>query len=245
MTKSFNMKKILIALLLITSVGFTSYGQNKKYNAPVNKPFLDMKPVHWGFTFGINKTDFSIYKNSLFYNSDSLNFIGIESTSMPGIFLGPIFNVKLAKHFDLRFLLDISFTQRNFKYYIGLDSGSYDTEEIKIPSSFIEFPILLKYKGNRIDNFRPYVILGASGKYDLATMRKVNTNEPYLKVAPFDMYLEVGPGFDFYFPYFKFSVELKYSNGFLNVLDKTNNIYAQPIDALKSHAFMLSFHFEG
>ncbi len=245
MTKFSNMKKILIALILILSVG-TGFAQNKKFNPPVNKPFLDMKPVHWGFTFGISKTDFSIYKNDYFFKSDSINFLGIESTSMPGLFLGPIFNVKLGKHFDLRFLLDISFTQRNFNYYIGLDSGQYNTTKIKVPSSFIEFPILLKYKGNRINNFRPYVLVGASGKYDLASLRKVNTNEPYLKLAPFDMYLEVGPGFDFYFPYFKFSIELKYSNGFFNVLERSSdNIYSQPIDALKSHTFMLSFHFEG
>jgi len=89
------------------------------------------------------------------------------------------------------------------------------------------------------------MILGTSAKYDLASLRKLNPDEPHLKIAPFDMYLEVGPGLDFYLPYFKFSIELKYSNGFFNLLEQDNSIYSTPIDAIKSHSFMLSFHFEG
>ncbi len=244
------MKKIIVSLLFLSFFYVGAFSQNYKVikKVPINKPFLDNKPVHWGFTFGVNKTDFSIFKNQNLFDNDSINIYGIESNSMPGFFLGPVFNVRLGKFFDLRFLIDISFTQRNFTYYLASStdsSASLSTEQIKIPSSFIEFPILLKYKGARINNFRPYVILGTSGKYDLASLRKINVDEAHLKIAPFDMYLEVGPGFDFYFPYFKFSVELKYSNGFFNLLEDDNSIYSQPIDALKSHSFMLSFHFEG
>lgn len=239
------MKKLLLTSLF-SVLALLVFGQGVQ--VPINLPLHDTKTVHWGFTFGVSKTDFTIYKNLDFFNTDSINIIGIENNSLPGIFLGPVFNVRLGKFFDLRFLLDISFTQRNMKYYIAksTDSSSViDQTLIKLPSSFVEFPILLKYKGQRIDNFRPYFVLGASTKYDLASLRKVNLDEPHLKLNPFDVYLELGPGFDFYFPYFKFSIELKYSNGFMNVLEKDNSIYSQPLDALKSHSFMLSFHFEG
>ncbi len=242
------MKKLfftgLFSILAIMAFAQT----NRMKQVAINLPLLDNKPVHWGFSFGTAKTDFTIFKNSDFYKTDSFNIVGIESNSMPGLFLGPVFNVKLGKQFDLRFLIDISFTQRNINYYIAETSDSssiVNKTTIKIPSSFIEFPVLLKYKGARIGNFRPYVIGGVSGKYDLASLRKVNENEPHLKIAPFDVYMELGPGFDFYFPYFKFSVELKYSNGFFNMFERDNSMYSQPIDALKSHSFMLSFHFEG
>jgi len=240
------MKKIFLATL-ISVFAISAFAQGSS-QIPVNLPLYDHKTVHWGFSFGTAKTDFTIYKNSSFFDTDSINIIGIENTSLPGFFLGPVFNVKLNRYFDLRFLVNISFTQRNMKYYIasGTDtSTTIDQTLIKLPSSFLEFPVLLKYKGQRINNFGPYFILGASGKYDLASLRKLNTDEPHLQIAPFDVYLELGPGFDFYFPYFKFSLELKYSNGFFNVLEKDNSIYSRPLDGLKSHSFMLSFHFEG
>jgi len=243
------MKKTLVVGLLSLLLSTVAFSQSKHGNQiPVNLQLLDYKPVHWGFSFGVSKTDFTIFKNDLFYNTDSINIVGIESNSIPGIFLGPVFNVRMGKFFDLRFLLDISFTQRNVKYYIAQSSDSssvINTTTIKMPSSYVEFPVLLKYKSARIDNFRAYVIAGASAKYDLASLRKVNYNEPHLKIAPFDVYMEVGPGMDFYLPYFKFSVELKYSNGFFNLLEKENTIYSTPLDKIKSHSFMLSFHFEG
>ncbi len=241
------MKKILLFSLL-TVLSTAVVAQKGGGQVPINLPLLDKKTVHWGFTFGTMKTDFSIYKNKDFFNTDSVNIYGIESSSLPGLFLGPVFNLRLGKHFDLRFLIDISFTQRNLKYYIAEStdsSANIKQTDIKIPSSFIEVPVLLKFKGNRINNFRPYIIAGAAGKYDLASLRKIDENQANLKLAPFDFYMEIGPGFDFYFPFFKFSIELKYSNGFFNVLEPDNTIYSQPIDAFKSHSFMLSFHFEG
>lgn len=241
------MKRIFLLSLLISVFSISLFSQNYKVinTTSVNIPYLDNKPIHWGFTFGINKTDFTIYKNSQLFNNDTLSIFGIESNSMPGFFLGPIFNIRIGKYLDLRFLIDISFTQRNFNYYsIGSDSTKKITK-IKVPSSFVELPILLKVKGKRLDNVKPYFIVGGAAKYDLASMRKMNPDEPHLKIAPFDVYLELGPGMDFYLPYFKFSVELKYSNGFMNLLETDNSIYSQPLDALKSHSFMLSFHFEG
>jgi len=237
------MKKIfsLIVVFFVLSVSVSAQKTYKEVS--INKPLLDNKPIHWGFTFGINKTDFTIFKNSNFY-VDSLNYLAIESTSGPGFFLGPVFDVRMGKYFNLRFLLDISFTQRNVKYYFSGEENTSPTV-IKIPSSFIELPILFKYKGARINNFRPYVIVGISGKYDLASLRKINENEPFLQIAPYDAYFEIGPGLDFYFPYFKFSVELKYSNGFFNMIEGRQTIYSIPIDKIKSNSFMLSFHFEG
>ena len=238
------MKKIFF-LSLLALISLSAYSQNYNVigNGGHNLPLLDQKPIHWGFSFGLNKTDFTIYKSSEIYTNDTLGIYGIETTSMPGFFLGPVLNFRLSKYVDMRFLIDISFTQRNFKYYMS--NSSKDLVEIKVPSSFIELPILLKFKGQRLNNLKPYFILGTSGKYDLASLRKINPDEPHINIAPFDMYLELGPGFDFYLPYFKFSIELKYSNGFFDLIENKNTIYSKSIEELKSHSFMLSFHFEG
>jgi hypothetical protein len=237
------MKKIVFITFISFITIISAFGQYRVHG-PINKQELDFKPIHWGFTFGVSRSSFIIYKSADFLKSDSINILGIEGSSVPGFFLGPVFNVRLGRYFDLRFLLDISFTQRNLTYYEAR-SGGMQKEVVSIPSSFIEFPILLKYKGQRMTNVRPYVIAGLSAKYDLASLRKVDNSKPYLKIAPFDGYIEVGPGFDFYFPYFKLSVELKYDAGLVNLIEIHNTLYSKPIDALRSNMFMLSFHFEG
>ena len=38
----------------------------------------------------------------------------------------------------------------------------------RLQSSFLEFPLLVKLKGDRLNNVRPYVIGGLNYRYDLA-----------------------------------------------------------------------------
>ncbi len=239
------MKKILFLLSLLL-VAASVNAQQRLNEKPKNLPFLDNKPIHWGFTFGTNFTSFTIYKSEQFVKGeDSIRFIGIENNAIPGMFLGPILNIRMGRFLDLRFLPEISLVQRKFTYYSVNPDTTLQLTTIKVPSYFIELPVLIKWKGARMTNFRPYVIAGGSFKYDLASLRKVDTNNPYLKTNAIDYYIEFGPGFDFYFPYFKFSIELKYGAGILNNLGNQNTIYSRPIESLKSNTFMLSFHFEG
>lgn len=238
------MKKTILLTITILLISSFAFSQSYVSRSAVNKPLFDYKPVHWGFTFGASSSNYTIYKNAKFFASDSINILGIQSKPIPGFFLGPVFNIRLGMYFDLRFLINISFTQRNVDFYV-ISNGTYKMQTVKIPSSYIEMPVLIKYKAQRLGNVRPYIIFGGSAKYDLASNRKIDINNPYLKVTPFDYYLELGPGLDFYFPYFKFSVELKYSSGFSNLLEIQNTSYSDPIESIRSSAFMLSFHFEG
>ena len=65
---------------------------------------------------------------------------------------------------------------------------------------------------------------------------------------PFDVYLEIGFGVDFYLQYFKFSPELKLSVGMRNMLvdDPAEGFpqYVNSINRLSSYVVMLCFHFE-
>jgi len=238
------MKKTLVLSIILAFSFIISNAQNT-HRIPQNLAFLDAKPIHWGFTFGANISNFTIYKSQTFVNNtDSIQILGIENFSTPGMFLGPIVNFRLGRFIDFRILFDISLVQRKFSYYELLADSSLKTTEIQVPSYFIELPALVKLKGARINNFRPYLVTGAAFKYDLASMRKVDPNAPYLITNPVDFYLEIGPGFDFYLPYFKFSIELKYSGGLLNMLGPQNTIYSRSIASLKSNTFMISFHFE-
>lgn len=231
------MKKLFSLLIIFLTLGV---------KAQKNLPFYEYQSIHWGFTFGINHTNFLIQKNQIFV--DSIYYAGIEAKSGKGIFLGPIFNLKIFNPLDIRALLMISFTERNITYYFydQKNNGKIIKNNISIPSSYIELPILLKYKSSRIlDNYRPYLVGGINIKYDLATNRKINTDEPYLLISPIDIQYEIGPGLDIFLPYFKFSIEVKYGGGIINILDAQNTIHSRPIDKIFTNVVYFSLHFEG
>jgi hypothetical protein len=122
-------------------------------------------------------------------------------------------------------------------------------DQQRLESSYLEFPLLLKYKGDRLNNVRPYVIGGINFRYDLAGKRAYDDAKPiYIRIKRPDLYYEAGAGLDFYLTYFKLSVEVKMSNGLRNVMVKEaapgHPEYVHAIDKIKSQIWILAFHFE-
>ena len=116
-------------------------------------------------------------------------------------------------------------------------------------SSVLEFPLLLKLKGDRLNNGRPYIIGGLNYRYDLSGKKEVDEAKPiFIRLKRPDLYYEMGAGLDFYLTYFKLSVEVKMSNGLSNVIVKDaapehTELYTA-IAKMKSQIWVLSFPFE-
>jgi hypothetical protein len=229
----------IAAFLILTDLN--SFGQKQK---PKNDSWYDDKPLHFGFSLGANLMDFNITPSQEYLASDSL--YPEVSLLNPGINIQIVTNLKLGRYFDLRFLPGVSFGQRNIRYF--KDRVIYN-EQQRLESSFLEFPLLLKYKGDRLNNVRPYIIGGLNYRYDLAGKKEYDEEKPvYLRLERPDLYYEFGAGLDFYLPYFKLSVELKMSNGLFDVLvndtPPQHPEYFNAIDRLKSQIWVLAFHFE-
>ena len=231
-----------------------SYGQKQK---PKNESWYDEKPLHFGFSLGLNSMDFNITPSQTNLLADSL--YPEVSTLTPGINIQIVTNLRVGKYFDLRFLPGVSFGQRNIKYYKIDPNFSLTNPNKQIPvlyndkqrieSSFLEFPLLLKFKGERLNNVRPYVIGGFNYRYDLAGQKEFDDQNPvYLRLKRPDLYYELGAGFDFYLSYFKLSIELKMSDGIGNVLvnepAQGHQKYYNAIEKMTSQIWVLSFHFE-
>jgi hypothetical protein len=231
---------------IVFSLGFslitlTLSGQKLK---PKNESWYDEKLIHFGFSLGFNAMDFNITPSQLSSSSDSLY---PEVTKLnPGINIQIVTDLRLSKYMDIRFLPGVSFGQRNIRYY--KNSVLYN-EEQRLESSFLEFPLLLKLKGDRLNNVRPYVLGGFNYRYDLAAKKDFEDNKPvYIRIKKPDLYYELGAGLDFYLPYFKLSIELKMSNGMSDILVKESAPghpeYLNAIEKMKSQIWVLSFHFE-
>ena len=71
-------------------------------------------------------------------------------------------------------------------------------------------------------------------------------------VKPFDCYVEVGLGCDFYLPYFKLIPELKFCFGLANLIKKERKDltdqsllkFTQSVDKITSRMIVLTFYFE-
>jgi hypothetical protein len=231
----------ILALLLLINLNLS--GQRQK---PKNASWYDDKYMHFGFTLGFNAMDFNITPaagDSIYPEVSILN---------PGINIQIVINGRLSDHFDLRFLPGVSFGQRTIRFY---NQSTYPPTLYRpgtlqrLESSFLEFPLLLKFKGERLNNVRPYVIGGFNYRYDLAGKKEYDDEKPvYLRLRRPDLYYEAGAGLDFYLTYFKLSVELKMSSGLSNVLvdqaPPQNKEFYGAIDKLRSQIWVLSFHFE-
>ncbi len=218
------------------------HGQKQK---PKNESWYDEKLLHFGFSLGFNTMDFSITHSQDYLESDSL--YPEVSRLNPGINIQIVTDFRPSKYLDIRFLPGVSFGQRNVRYY---KNGVLYNSGQRLQSSFLEFPLLLKYKGDRLNNVRPYVIGGLNFRYDLAARKEFDESKlEYIRLKKPDLYLEAGAGLDFYLTFFKLSVELKMSNGISNIIaDEAypgpQAAYRNAIEKMRSQIWVISFHFE-
>ncbi len=225
----------------------TADAQKKKVE---NVPEFDRKKMHFGFTFGINSSDFVIGHAVDYTKFDSL--LTVESQRVSGFNLGIVADLHLTPVFNLRFLPSLSFAQRNLQYTFRTSHadypGGYRMVEKPVESTFVELPLLLKYRSKRLNNFAAYVIGGFNYRMDLASQEDVSPifGQEMVKLINYDLAFEIGVGFDFFMEYgWKFSPEIKLSFGIPDILVRDNTIYTNPINRLSSRILVLSFHFEG
>jgi len=229
-----------------------------------NLTTFDDKRIHFGFTLGINTVDlnFTHYKvmskNSNFkpvagstdYKyQDSMVRADIP-TLTPGFTVGIVTNLRLNDNFDFRFLPGMSFGERKLVYNIPIfDRAANITTPLSnysIKSTFLDFPLLFKYKAKRMNNQRPYVVAGGAYRIDISKSGK----DDLVKLKPSSTYIETGVGWDTYLQFFRLSTELKFSFGLDNVLGSSpsaiqnNQVYSSAFSRLSSNMFVLSFHFE-
>lgn len=251
-------------------VGLNSMAQRQVVK---NLTTFDDKRLHFGFTLAVNTLDFGIQHYPIMSDnvnfkpvSDPANPTSPESQDFlymddrvradvasltPGFTVGIVTNLRLSESLDLRFLPGMSFGERKLTYRNSLgdmpieDTNNPDQKEyFSIKSTFLDFPLLVKYKSRRMNNQRPYLIGGAAYRIDIS---KTGVDD-LVRLKPFSASLEAGMGWDMYLQFFRLSTELKFSFGLDNILDnapdKQMKVYHSAFSRITSDMFILSFHFE-
>lgn len=229
-------RKVILALFILL-FSLPSFGQQ-------NLIKHDSKKIHFGILMGLNSSRFTIAHSADFINNDTIK--AIESPNSLGFSLAIVGNLKLAKHWDLRFVPGIGFNEKNLRY-VQRVADRDSTVNNKIESIIVTAPIGIKYKSDRFgDNFRFYVLTGGKFDFDLASNSKRRKANDIVKLSRFDIAAEFAFGFEIYFPLFIFKPEIRFSQGLNNIHVPTPNyIYSDVIDKLRSRMISFSLQFEG
>jgi hypothetical protein len=236
------MQRVTAILLILLLSGSVLHAQEKR---PRNLPAFDYKKLHWGFTVGLNSMDYSIRRNTAAPGYLHADVVGFQPA---GFQVNIVSDLRLSDYWNLRFLPGINLGSRQFVYY---DPDTWkEQRKMTLGSSFLDFPLLLKYRSERVNNYRPYVVGGMSYRIDMSARGDYQAEEnDRILIKRSDVYLEVGFGIDHYLQYFKYSTELKLAMGLRNMMvtDKPfpgQEYYANSILGLRSFLVMLNFHFE-
>jgi hypothetical protein len=236
-------RHIFSLLLVICSLSVLGQAKGVKVE---NLPNFDLRRFHFGFLLSYNTSDFFMTLDPRAPFTDSL--MVLEHQKKPGFNLGIVASLNMTPNTSLRFLPTLSFQERNLFYQFQASDGQYKYFQKPVESTYLEFPLLLKFRSNRINNFAVYLITGGKFSIDMATQKDVNQaldDETVIKLAKYDYSADVGGGFDFFLPYFKFGVELKHGIGIPNLLIDDMTRFSAPIHSMRSKVWVLTFTFEG
>ncbi|SHN19821.1 Outer membrane protein beta-barrel domain-containing protein [Cyclobacterium lianum] len=149
------------------------------------------------------------------------NVRAIMPVFSPGFALGFLVTGRLHDQLNLMFTPKVGFYEYRTELQLFTDDGNspngigISTVPLLTEETLVEFPLLVKYKSERFNNTRMFFVGGLNGQ--IRTKNQEEANEDPVVLKGRDLAVEMGLGFDLYFQYFKFSPEIRFSHGLMNL----------------------------
>ena len=236
------MKRTVVLFLLAFSIKGHSQFANSMFSKDpiINLENFQKQRLYFGFYLGFNSYDFKLdYKT---VGPDVL----VKRTT--GFNVGMVSDLKLQEYINLRFEPGLYYTKRDL-YYPADPRFTTKTDALReVNSTYIHFPLLLKFSSLRTGNVRPYLLGGASATLNLSSNSKsIDDNaEQKFRVKPWTTNYELGFGIDLFSEYFIFSPSIRGVFGINDELirDKDpNSPWTSNIESLKTRALFINFTF--
>lgn len=233
------MKKLIVFLFF--AFVLNGYAQNSKNifsrDPIINLENFQQKKIYYGFYLGFNSYDFKID-----YKSETPDIL-IKKTT--GFNVGIIGDLKLQKYINLRFEPGLYITKRDL-YYPNFTNSSDALREVN--STYIHFPLLLKFSSLRTGNIRPYALGGISSTLNLASNSKLKDDnfQQLFRVKSWTTNYELGFGIDIFSEYFIFSPSIRGVFGINDELirdNDPNSPWTSNIASMKTRAVFINFSF--
>jgi hypothetical protein len=234
----------LVTVLVLFTLTQQVYAQYRELNLPNH----DDKRYYLGIGLLYNSSRFLVSQHPQFLQSDSV--MVVDPLNAGGFGLAGMHTLRLSKRFEIRAIFpQLLFAYKNLRYHVTYPDPNKEEQPVetkRVESILLGLPIHLKFRSDRINNFRVYMFAGGKIEYDLASNSTARKAENLVKVSKYDYGVEGGIGFNFYFPVFILSPEIKFSNGLGNIHSRDENLkYSNTIDKLQSRMIIFSLIFEG
>ncbi|MBX0289952.1 PorT family protein [Hymenobacter sp. HSC-4F20] len=166
-----------------------------------------------------------------------------NSIISPGFSVGFLSDFRIGDYGALNFSPGVSFLTRRIEFKSNgySPSNSNDPAELEdqeVGSTQVDLPILFKLKSQRRRNTRVYLIGGVKPSFNLGNRRK-DPEVNLLQAQSSDVALEYGVGLDLFYPFFKFSPELRFSHGLTNLHKAGPDVYSRSLQSMKSNTVTL------
>jgi hypothetical protein len=230
----------ILAIIFLLLAGFKGHAQKARW-VEKNNPNYDERKITYGFLIGLHTSTFQLkYSDSFVDSSLYENMHSITPRWRPGFSLGFIVNYRLNEYLDFRITPKVGFYDHEVKYAYTENTP----DDIKlVETTMVELPILLKYKSERRGNVRMYMIGGVKPAFQASGQKELENSES-LEVKTANLHLEAGFGFDLYYPLFKFSPEIRFSRGIMNILENRTNMFGDPLIRVNTNTITIYFLFQ-
>jgi hypothetical protein len=236
-------RAFLILSCTITLTSTTVLAQRAKRWVTINNPNYDNKRrVSFGMSLGLHSSSYKIRYSENFVSPGFDSLYSVDTGWSTGFSLGALINCKLGEFFDLRAVPKFSFYDHDVMY--RFKGAGFTGEDVITESVMVELPVLLKYKSERRGNVRMYMIGGLKPGIEASGLRDLKKVATTLETKDWNLSADFGFGFDLYYPLFKFSPEITFSKGLVDILDNRTNKYGQPLDRLTTNTVNICFIFQ-
>ena len=234
-------KVVLLFFLLglLVSAG-PAYSQNPVLKSRENLVDYDQRLLTYGFTLGIHTSALRLkFSDNFIQNPGTFDTVAnINTPNGVGFSIGFLANLRLVEFLDIRVMPKVGF----YQYSVNYQNISADIPDQNSFADFttVDLPIMFKYKSARRKNFRMFYVGGFTPTIDVTGKKQREANaEEGLRLNGDNLSLELGFGTDIYFPLFKFSPEIRYSHGLINVLSNTQNEIGRGFSRMSTQSIAL------
>jgi len=234
-----NIHRHQVIVLLLALLVLPAGAQN---NPTDHLPDYDDHFVHYGFLLGVHSSKYRIQYADIYGTPAFDTLHSVVPGNLGGFKLGFVVNFHLLQYLDFRILPTVGFYENDLTYRF---TNGTELRYLK-DATYVELPLLLKYKSQRRGNHAMYLVGGIKPTFEAVGRGQREDSSDKLDLLRNQLNLELGAGFDIFFPLFKFSPEVRYSYGVKNMLNpRSDSPYNAPLKKLTTHNIGFFITFEG
>ncbi|WP_194976033.1 type IX secretion/gliding motility protein PorT/SprT [Aquiflexum lacus] len=245
-------RKISFSILGIFFLISQASGQSR-FNE-ISSAGQDDKFISYGFFLAGHTNMWRMKYSEAFLDPTNAPLNNIQSiipVYSPGFSLGFLVNIRLHDQVNIMMTPKIGF----YEFKTDVNYFSEPTNNNDVPAitrrqtylneaTMVEIPILFKYKAQRFNNTRMFFTGGGSAMFRTKDQDEADIED--LVTTGRDFTVDLGVGFDLYFKYFKFSPEVRFSHGLLDIYrpEQTNPAFRDAISEIRRKSITLYLNFQ-